>query len=360
MIKNKKKVAIVSTSFGGGGAERFAASLGFMLEKLDFEIHNIIINDSVDYQYCGHLLNLGKFEKKPFGFTNKIIKAILLNQYLNKNEIEYVIDNRPRNQFIRDLIGKFIFGKRKSVYVVHSYNFENYFPKSVFLAKILYQNTSKLVCVSHSIEHQVKHKFGFNNTTTIHNFVDISSNNAAKATSDLEDFILFFGRLDNKSKNFDLMLDAFLISGIFNKGYHLKIMGNGPDLDFIQNKIRILHLDNFVKLVPFTSNPFKCVRAAKYTILSSHYEGFPMSIVESLALGIPVIAVDCNSGPGEIIKNEYNGLLVENNNPQAFAEAMNRMIDEPILYNFCKSNSLKSVEHLSLTTISKQWESILI
>lgn len=359
MIKIKKKVAVISTSFGAGGAERFAASLGFLLEKIDFEIYNIIINDEINYLYSGQLFNLGKFEKKSFGILNRINKGILLYHFLNKNKIEIIIDNRARNHFVRDLIGKFIFGKRKVVYVIHSYKLENYFPKSVFKAKILYQNASNLICVSHSIEEKVIRKFELKNTTTIHNFVDISSNIQTEKSSNLGNFILFFGRLDTKSKNFDLMLDAFSISGIFQKGYHLKIMGNGPDLDFIQNKIRILHLDDFVKILPFSSNPFQCVKAAKFTILTSRYEGFPMSLVESLTLGTPVVAVNCNSGPREIIKNEYNGLLVENDNPQAFAKAINRMIDEPVLYDFCKANSSKSVEHLSLSTISKQWESIL-
>jgi glycosyltransferase involved in cell wall biosynthesis len=55
------------------------------------------------------------------------------------------------------------------------------------------------------------------------------------------------------------------------------------------------------------------VQNARFTVLTSHYEGFPMSMVESLALGTPVF-VDCNSGPREIVIDEYNGLLVENYN----------------------------------------------
>ena len=69
--------------------------------------------------------------------------------------------------------------------------------------------------------------------------------------------------------------------------------------------------------------------------------------------------MDCHSGPREVIRHEYNGLLIENNNPQAFAQAMNQFIDDIVLYDFCKKNAAKSVEHLSLETISKQWESIL-
>lgn len=359
MINNKNKIAIISTSLGNGGAERFAALLSLMLERQDFEVHNIIINDEVDFEYSGKFLNLGKLDKVYSFLPRKVAKGVLLNRYLNKNNITVVIDNRTRNNFIRDFISKWIFGKRKKLYVVHSYNLDNYFPKSILLAKTLYQDAEKLICVSHSIEEKVKQKFGFKNTITIHNPFDFSTIKQVDVSSNFENYILFFGRLDNKSKNFDLMLDAFSISGIFNKGYHLKILGNGPDFEFIQNKIKMLKLDNFVKIVPFTKEPFEFVKNAKYTILTSRYEGFPMSIVESLAYGTPVIAVDCNSGPSEIIVHERNGLLIENNNPQVFANAMNLMIDDFVLYEFCKNNASKSVEHLSLSTISKQWKSIL-
>jgi glycosyltransferase involved in cell wall biosynthesis len=179
-------------------------------------------------------------------------------------------------------------------------------------------------------------------------------------TSPFEKYILFFGRLENKSKNFDLLLEAFSISAMFNKGYHLKIVGSGPDLEYVKNKIKSLQLDDFVELVPFTKTPFEWVSKAKFTVLSSRYEGFPMSIIESLAHGTPVVTVDCNSGPREVIRNEYNGMLVENNNPQALANAMNQLIDDVVLYDFCKNNAAKSVEHLSLAVISKQWEAILL
>jgi hypothetical protein len=52
MIKNGNKVAIISTSLGNGG-EKFASLLSFMLENLNIEVHTIIINDAVDYEYAG-------------------------------------------------------------------------------------------------------------------------------------------------------------------------------------------------------------------------------------------------------------------------------------------------------------------
>lgn len=359
MIKNKNKVAIISTSLGSGGAERFAALLSFMLEKSELEVHNIIINDAIDYEYSGKLLNLGERCDGSFFLFRKVKKGVLLHRYLNENKITNIIDNRSRNHLIREIFTKLIYGKRKKQYVVHSYKLDNYFPKSVFWTKILYQKADNIICVSHAIEEKIKQNFGFKNTVTIHNPFDFSKIELKSKISNSEKYILFFGRFDEKAKNFSLMLEAFSMSKIYHKGYQLLLMGNGSDLDFIQDKIKMLQIEPFVKILSFKSNPFEQVQHAKFTVLTSHYEGFPLSIVESLALGIPVIAVDCHSGPREIINHEHNGLLVENDNPQAFAKAMNRLIDDTVLYKFCKKNASKSVEHLSLAIISKQWESIL-
>jgi glycosyltransferase involved in cell wall biosynthesis len=71
------------------------------------------------------------------------------------------------------------------------------------------------------------------------------------------------------------------------------------------------------------------------------------------------VSVNCNSGPAEVIQNEYNGLLVENYNPNALANAMERLINDEDLYHICKANAIKSVQHLSVENISKQWNQIL-
>lgn len=355
---NKKKVAVVSNSLGKGGAERFAALLTFMLEESGFEVHSIIVNDVVDYAYTGNLFNLEKESSSSFSLFRKFKKGILLRHYLAKNDIGIVIDSRSRNVLLRELITRFIYRNTKIYYIVHSYNFQNYFPSSVFWSSIIYKNAEALVCVSKAIEEQVNQLYKLKNTVTIYNPFFIENEEIEKA-AETKKVILFFGRFDEKVKNFTLMLEAFSESQVFLKGYQLHLMGDGNDLEFIQQKIKQLGLTDYVEIFPFKENPFDEVREAKFTVLTSHYEGFPLSILESLALGTPVIAVDCNSGPREIIQNEYNGLLVENNNAKAFAEAINRFVDDSKLYDFCKKNASESVKHLSLKNIAVQWKNLI-
>ena len=359
MIKNTNKVAIISTSLGNGGAEKFASLLSFMLENLNIEVHTIIINDAVDYEYAGELLNLGIDTESRFPFFKKIKKGFLLNRYLKEKQISCIIDNRPRNNLLREIITNWIYGGRKKIVIVHSFKLENYFPKSVFWSQFLYRKAAKIVCVSGAIEKEVKLKFDLKNTKTIHNPFDFSRIQISKDTATTVDYILFFGRFDEKVKNISLMLEAFFISKLFLQGFQLFLLGDGPDLNKIQDSIKEFQLEDYVIILPFNSNPFDIVQNARFTVLTSHYEGFPMSIIESLALGTPVVAVDCNSGPKEIVIDEYNGLLVENYNAITLAAAFNRMISDRELYAFCKKNAAKSVAHLSLETISKQWESIL-
>ena len=355
----KNKIAIVSASLAVGGAERSASLLSFMLHALGYEVHNIIIDDFVVYEYKGQLLNLGQLCKSHNSVLKKVKKGMMLNEYLKENEIATVIDNRSRPLLVRELFIKWIYGNRKKYFLIHSSKLEMYLPKSVFWSNFLYRNDSKLICVSQSIENEVRQKYGFSNTKAIYNPI-VNQEIVFKKPIDLPDnYLLFVGRLEENVKNFTLLLEAFLQSKIHEDGICLVILGEGPSQAFITNKIIKLGLEKSVLLVPFVQNPIPFIQHARAVVLSSYFEGFPMSLLEALSVGTPVISVDCETGPREIIQNKYNGLLVENHNPKVLADAMRIMITNENLYQTCKNNAKKSVEHLSLETIAKQWQQLL-
>ena len=358
MDNAKTKIAIISHSLGNGGAERFAGELSFILNGIHYETHLIIVNDEVDYPFSGKLYNLGQVCKANSGFFKKIRKGFLLRNYLQCENINIIIDNRTRNSLLRECFTSMIYGDRKVYYIIHSYYLENYLPKSVFFAKRLYQNAEKLICVSKAIEEKVVERYSFKNTITIYNPVKEITITATTKTLP-KDFILFYGRLEAHVKNFSLMLQAFFESKIYERGIHLVILGDGSSKKSILASIEKLKLQESVHLIPFQKDPFAFVSRARFTLLTSYYEGFPMSIIESLSLGTPVISVDCNSGPREIIQNEYNGLLVENHNVTALSLAMNRLVEDQLLLEKLKSNAKLSVAHLSTENISKQWQALL-
>jgi glycosyltransferase involved in cell wall biosynthesis len=132
--------------------------------------------------------------------------------------------------------------------------------------------------------------------------------------------VLGVGRL-TVQKNFPALVDAFAIV----KRHHaarLVILGEGPERTTIESRIRLHRLEDCVALPGFVDNPFACIARAAVLALSSHWEGLPTVLIESLALGTPVVATDCPSGPREILRNGKFGKLVPPDDVAALADAI--------------------------------------
>lgn len=361
MVSPKKKILIVTTSLKNGGAERFVVNLSNLLSSLQYEVHIVTITNGIDYDISVEVLNLGIIKENHHFFYGKIKSFIVFNNYLKKNKFDFIIDNRTRTRSLVEIIYLFfLYSRIRVVYMVHSAKIENYFPANKWVRKIIYRRIYTIVSVSEKIAKKIKDRYTFK-SDTIYNSVSIPEihEESHVSLSLLEKFILFYGRLENEVKNFDLLIEAYQQSRLKAKNIKLMILGDGKDKDYIVNKIDRLGLSSEILCLPKQVNPFFIVEKAIFTVLTSKYEGFPSVLVESLALGVPVVSVDCESGPSEIIINEFNGLLVENNNVESLCLAMNRMVEDNILYQNCKKNSKNSVSHLSFEMISEHWKEIL-
>lgn len=133
-----------------------------------------------------------------------------------------------------------------------------------------------------------------------------------KYTVDLPDpttpMIIACGRLVQQ-KGYIFLLKAFALV-IQKVKANLVILGEGPEQEKLINLSIKLGIQNNVFFLGFQSNPYQYMRKASVFVLSSLWEGFGNVIVEGMACGIPVIATNCPSGPGEIIKNGDNGILI--------------------------------------------------
>lgn len=358
-MTSNNKIAIVSASLGLGGAERFASLLSFMLDNLGYEVHNIIIVDKVDYAYKGSLVNLGLLFSEQNKLVKKHKKSQFIKKYLRENHINTIIDNRSRPNFIREVFTKQLYKNKKVFFMVHSSNLGMYLPNLKALAHYIYERETTLISVSKAISQKIKAKLDLKNVVTIYNPVNIATSIGIKPKNLPNQYFLFFGRFEEEIKNFSLLIEAYKQSQVAQHDFYLILIGDGKSKAFIENKIKEVKLENYIHLLPFQTEVVAYIQYAHATVLTSKFEGFPMSLIESLAAGTPIISVDCETGPNEIVINEYNGLLVENHNPLALANALNRFVTDENLHENCKKNAQKSIEHLSLERISLEWKKIL-
>jgi glycosyltransferase involved in cell wall biosynthesis len=109
----------------------------------------------------------------------------------------------------------------------------------------------------------------------------------------------------------------------------LAIIGEGFKESSLRKQVRDLGLEQHVFFLGFTANPFSYLKRAKMLLSSSLYEGFSNVIIESLVLGIPVVATDCPSGNREVIQPGINGLLCELKNPLDMAIKIEEVLNHP-------------------------------
>lgn len=140
--------------------------------------------------------------------------------------------------------------------------------------------------------------------------------------------ILGVGRLAAQ-KDFPTLITAFeqLRTSVDAR---LLILGEGPDRQELENRIRTAGLTEHVALPGFVTNPFSFMASSALFALSSVREGLPTVLIEALAAGVPVVATDCESGPREILQGGRLGRLVPVRDPTALAEAMLATLRKPL------------------------------
>lgn len=137
--------------------------------------------------------------------------------------------------------------------------------------------------------------------------------------------ILGIGRLETQ-KNFSNLLHAFQ-SVRQGREAKLVILGEGSQRERLTATIAELGLKESVSLPGFVANPVTYIAKSAVFAMSSAWEGMPVSLIEALMLGTPVVSTDCPSGPAEILDGGRYGRLVPPNDSSALASAIDAALD---------------------------------
>lgn len=355
------KICLITDSLSEGGAERMAANLSIMLETIGCKVSLIVLRDDIDYKFHGDLYNIGKHLSR-IKWVKQIQKLWRFKYAYKKANADYYIDFRVRGRWLMEYaLHQFIFNDKKMIMTVHNYNIFLHLPQFNFFYK-RYEASKAVIGVSEGICQHLKHYYNFSNLKCIYNFYDDSEDIATdsiQSFKEFDSFVIAVGRLNNKIKQFDKLIEAYSQSVLPRNRVGLLIFGKGNSKGDLERLINELELTSHVKLMGFSNKVKPYIKASRFLILSSLYEGLPMVLIEALAIGTPVVSFDCKSGPSEIVISNQNGILVEDQNFIALTDAMNKMIEDQDLYKSIKANAIPSVKKFSKETLLKQWQELL-
>jgi glycosyltransferase involved in cell wall biosynthesis len=144
--------------------------------------------------------------------------------------------------------------------------------------------------------------------------------------------ILAVGRI-SKQKGFDLLIKAWAGICRYYPEWELNIVGGkfAEERNFIkqfENMPEWQEVQDSVKIIPPSANIMDYYQNASIFIMSSRWEGFPMVLLEAMGCGLSTVSFNCPNGPGEIIEDEVNGLLVQDGNILELSTKLRRLMDD--------------------------------
>jgi len=248
----------------------------------------------------------------------------------------------------------------------HGIHYSDYELKNLSFFKKLkekykYLFLSHTTTVSEMDKLKLINKFNFpeNKISVIYNsFDDKINTNLNYKNKDLNFNIGTVGRLvPEKNQLFIIDIFSELLKHFPN--LKLTIVGDGLEKNNIINYIEKLHLSKKISVLDYSENVLSIMKTFDIFILTSKYEGIPLTIMDSLALGIPVVASKVGSIP-EIVKNGFNGFTLELKNINGFVDTIINILNNRNLHEYLSSNAIKSVQNFTVEKMVKEYENLYL
>ena len=328
MVTRKPRVLMLVTELSMGGAAKVVREVSAMLAGR-FEVHEAVFNvgDGVDFPGTAPVHSLGVaggggFLIKSMNFARRISRTRRLKRQLG---IDVSISHLEGAHYVDALSRR----GEKMVLCIHGSMVRDHEPKGLrewlrlrAIAPLIYRRADRIVTVSRDIAPQmVLLGIPAAKTVTINNSFDVEGIEA-RSREPLSDeerqiyagapVLVTSGRFA-KQKNQARLLDIFA-ELIRSRPAKLVMLGDGPLREELVARADALGLktyrawsgepltgDRDLYFLGNRANPFPFLRHASLFVLPSAWEGFPLSVGEAMACGLPVVASDCPTGPREML-----------------------------------------------------------
>lgn len=358
-VNTKKKVCFVLPSLGAGGAERVISYVAQNVDASKFEAELVIIGFEKDSQFNIEGIDL-HYLNKP-----RVLASVpKLYAHLRHNRPDIVLSAIGHLNTIMALLSPFF---RKTKFIGREVNvlsvLKNYShtPKKRWInfpnyIKLCYPLLDKIICQSNDMANDLIKNFNIDplKIQVINN--PITGDFNLKKPGDFSKGHVFklitVGRLA-KQKGHLRILEALKLLDL---PFHYTIIGNGPEKDSIFAKLEELGLSQQVTHVPHTNKVSDFLCESDLFVQGSYVEGFPNALLESCAVGTPVVAYRALGGIDEIIEDGVNGYIAED--IEDFAHKITLVLSS--LQQWAPKTVSKSVyEKYGSTVIMSKYNSLL-
>ncbi len=169
--------------------------------------------------------------------------------------------------------------------------------------------------------------------------------------------LLAVGRM-SEEKGFARLIAVFHRLAPNFPDWELVILGDGPDRQTLEAQITATGLGGRVHLPGRAGNVGQWYAAADLYVMSSRFEGFPNTLVEAMAHGLPAVSFDCDTGPRDIIRHGIDGLLVPVENEAALEMALRQLMANDALRSQLGVKTQEVRQRFSMELVAKRWEKL--
>ena len=351
MIK-EKKIAIAIPSLTMGGAERVVSELANEFIQIGMDVKVVLLDENEVYYNLDKNVEVhyNSYNKAKNRLSRNSEKVKNLRKWLKDNSIDILISFLPSSNFLA------ILGTRNTnikVYISERNDPNKASRKIKIIRKFLYHHCDGAIfqtedakkCFGKSIQRK-SIVIGNPIKSDLPSWCEIESHNKSIVTA---------VRLE-KAKNIPMLLEAFSKVIQTYSDYRLIIFGEGSEHNNITDKINELNMQNNVTLKGRSHTWHEEAIHSSMFVLSSNYEGMSNSLLEALAMGMPVISTDHPiGGAREVIENGKNGFLVPVGDVNALANKIKEIIENKELQMRFSKEAEKIKEIMNVQVITKKW-----
>ena len=301
----------------------------------DIKSSLIIIDDIPNIEIFEDLNNIKLFNNSLFSNLGKIGSALfMLIEIINAKE-RFIIGTSPKIIRYSKKIKKIFRKKYLIVSWIHFSLNEPFITKSDLL------HADYHFSISPGLTKQFVDLQGHSlNVFTIFNPIKQQNLEISRPSYPI---FLSIGRLVEQKNNIELLKAAEMLPQ--NKPWKIVFYGDGEKKDELVNFVIEKNLTDRVEFKGWVSDPWSEINEATALILTSHFEGFVMVVLEAISRGLPCICSNCPTGPADVI-NDANGFLYTPGKVTELAEKMIFFLNNSAQPKMRSSEIQKSINHL--------------